>query len=76
MLSFVNSKLSAAKLAEWSPSDWPESLSEMRVIVRILLDFNTFFHEFFYFKNVIFFSHFYFSDNRQSTQMFYLLRIF
>ena len=55
MLSFVNSKLSAAKLAEWSPSDWPESLSEMRVIVRMLLDFNAFFHEFFYFKNVIFF---------------------
>ena len=35
MLPFVNSKSSLAKLAEWSPSDWPESLPEMRVILEI-----------------------------------------
>ena len=32
MLSFMEKKASAVKLAEWSPSDWPESLPEMRVI--------------------------------------------
>ena len=36
MLSFVDSKSSSAKLAEWSPSDWPESLPEMRVILTLL----------------------------------------
>lgn len=36
MLSFVNSKTSLTTLAEWSPSDWPESLSEMRTIDNLL----------------------------------------
>ena len=31
MLSFTEKRTSSAKLAEWSPSDWPESLREMRV---------------------------------------------
>ncbi|XP_078342670.1 E3 ubiquitin-protein ligase RAD18-like isoform X2 [Oculina patagonica] len=36
MLSFVDMKTSSAKLAEWSPSDWPESLPEMRTIDNLL----------------------------------------
>lgn len=36
MLSFVNSKTSLTTLAEWSPSDWPESLSELRTIDNLL----------------------------------------
>lgn len=32
----MNSKSSLAKLAEWSPSDWPESLPEMRTIDNLL----------------------------------------
>lgn len=73
MLSFTEKRTSSAKLAEWSPSDWPESLREMRV---------------FYYKYLsqhrkkllcsicVIFSNSYFSDDRQSAAMFYLLRIF
>lgn len=35
MLSFVNSKPSLTTVAEWSPSDWPESLSELRVFWNV-----------------------------------------
>lgn len=36
MLSFTEKRTSSAKLAEWSPSDWPESLREMRTIDNLL----------------------------------------
>ncbi|XP_022791441.1 E3 ubiquitin-protein ligase RAD18-like isoform X2 [Stylophora pistillata] len=36
MLSFMEKRRSSAKLAEWSPSDWPESLLEMRTIDNLL----------------------------------------
>ncbi|KAJ7376388.1 E3 ubiquitin-protein ligase rad18 [Desmophyllum pertusum] len=36
MFSFLDVKTPSAKLAEWSPSDWPESLPEMRMIDNLL----------------------------------------